>query len=162
MIINTDYYGSVEYTKEELVAFPEGLFGFPDLKNYLPLGLDDGDGSLLLLQSVENPQIAFFLIHPSSFLPDYDPVLQPEELQQLHAKTSGELTFYSICIVHGDYLENTVNLKCPLAINPVTRQGMQVILNGTGYGYRHRLGDLLNNITCEGGADCVNSETQKK
>ena len=39
---------------------------------------------------------------------------------------------------------------------------LQVLLNGTGYGYRHRLGDLLNNITCEGGADCVNSETQKK
>ena len=45
MIINTHYYGSVEYTEEELVTFPEGLFGFSDLKQYLPLGLDDGDGS---------------------------------------------------------------------------------------------------------------------
>ena len=71
MIINTHYYGSVEYTEEELVTFPEGLFGFSDLKQYLPLGLDDGDGSLLLLQSIENPDIAFFLINPPAILPDY-------------------------------------------------------------------------------------------
>ena len=68
MIINTDYYGSVEYTPEELVTFPEGVFGFPHLKQYLPLGLDDGDGSLLLLQSVEDPEIAFFLINPPAVL----------------------------------------------------------------------------------------------
>ena len=48
------------------------------MKQYLPLGLDDGDGSLLLLQSIENPDIAFFLINPPAILPDYCPALQPE------------------------------------------------------------------------------------
>ena len=32
MKIHTDYYGEIEYSKEDLVTFPEGLFGFPDLK----------------------------------------------------------------------------------------------------------------------------------
>lgn len=95
MIINTHYYGSVEYTEEELVTFPEGLFGFSDLKQYLPLGLDDGDGSLLLLQSIENPDIAFFLINPPAILPDYCPALQPEELDFLQVSSSDELSYYS-------------------------------------------------------------------
>ena len=162
MIINTDYYGSVEYTPEELVTFPEGVFGFPHLKQYLPLGLDDGDGSLLLLQSVEDPKIAFFLINPPAILEAYHPILRPEELSFLQVENSNELSYYSICVVHSDYLENTVNLKCPLVINPVTRQGMQVILTGSEYGYRHRLGDLLEQEHGEGGMGCADSETQKK
>lgn len=159
MIINTDYYGSVEYTQEELVVFPEGIFGFPGLKQYLPFGLDEGDGSLLLLQSVEDPKIAFFLINPPAVLPDYHPVLQPEELSFLQAANSNDLSYYSICVVHSNYLENTVNLKCPLVINPTTRQGMQVILTGSEYGYRHLLGDLLKQGNIEGGTGCADSQT---
>ena len=162
MIINTHYYGSVEYTEEELVTFPEGLFGFSDLKQYLPLGLDDGDGSLLLLQSIENPDIAFFLINPPAILPDYCPALQPEELDFLQVSSSDELSYYSICVVRSNYLENTVNLKCPLAINPSTRRGMQIILSGNQYGYRHPLGDLLGNVDQEGDIGYADSETQKK
>lgn len=162
MIINTHYYGSVEYTEEELVTFPEGLFGFSDLKQYLPLGLDDGDGSLLLLQSIENPDIAFFLINPPAILPDYCPALQPDELDFLQVSSSDELSYYSICVVRSNYLENTVNLKCPLAINPSTRRGMQIILSGNQYGYRHPLGDLLGNVDQEGDIGYADSETQKK
>ena len=159
MIINTDYYGSIEYKQEELVTFPDGILGFPDLKEYLPLGLDEGDGSLLLLQSVEDPKIAFFLINPPALLADYNPVLQPEELSFLEAKDSSELSYYSICIVNGNYLDNIVNLKCPLVINPVTRKGIQVVLSGTEYGYRHSLRSILKIENSEGGDKDVSSET---
>lgn len=163
MIVNTDYYGSVEYKPEELIIFPEGLFGFPNLKQYLPLGLDEtGDGSLLLLQSVENPEIAFFVINPPVIFPDYYPVLQPEELAFLQAENSNDLSYYAICVVHSNYLENTVNLKCPLVINPDSRRGIQVILNGSDYSCRHLLGDLLGLGEAKGGNDCADSETQKK
>ena len=162
MIINTAYYGSIEYKKEELIFFPEGLFGFPDLKHYLPLGLDEGDGSLLLVQSIEDSEIAFFLINPPSIFPDYCPVLQPEELSFLGAEDSGELSYYSICVINSNYLNNTVNLKCPLVINPVTRHGLQVILNGNEYSYRHLLGDLLKQAEQEGGDSCADPEAKKK
>lgn len=32
MIIQTDYYGEVEYSEEDLIHFPDGIFGFQDLK----------------------------------------------------------------------------------------------------------------------------------
>ena len=162
MIIQTDYYGSIEYGEDELVTFPEGIFGFPDLKQFLPLCLEEGDSSLLLLQSTENPQIAFFLINPTALLPNYIPVLQPEELSFLGVTDSGELSYYSICIVCSNYLENTVNLKSPLVINPETRQGLQVILNGTNYGYRHPMSSLLNQDDGKGALEHADSETQKK
>ena len=55
----------------------------------------------------------------------------------MSAHEIGELSCYSICVVNSDYLNNTVNLKCPIVVNPETRQGIQVILENSSYGCRH-------------------------
>ena len=132
MKIDTKYYGEMDYTKDELVVFPDGLFGFSQYHDYLPLSMEEDDSSLLILQSVDEPYVAFFLIDAAALFPSYSPVLLPEEL-----------SYYVICTVKKDYLDGTVNLKCPLAINPDTRKGIQVILSNADYNYRHTLRSLL-------------------
>ena len=139
MTIQTDYYGLIEYKEEDLIILPEGLFGFPDLKRYLPLMMDEEDDSMLLFQSVERPEVAFVLINPTCLLPDYSPSLTPEELAFLEVEDSGQLSYFVICVIHDNYLDNTVNLKCPLSINPTTRIGMQIIMEQSPYGFRHKL-----------------------
>ena len=139
MTIQTDYYGLIDYKEEDLIILPEGLFGFPDLKRYLPLMMDEDDDSMLLFQSVERPEVAFVLINPTFLLPDYTPSLTPEELAFLEVEDSGELSYFVICVIHDNYLDNTVNLKCPLSINPTTRIGMQIIMEQSPYGLRHKL-----------------------
>ena len=94
---------------------------------------------MLLLQSVEECKVGFVLINPFLLCPDYSPELTPEELACLGVQDSGELSYYSICVVRDNYLENTVNLKSPLVINPQTRHGIQVILENSPYEYRHEL-----------------------
>ncbi len=139
MTIETDY-GVVEYEEDNLILFPDGLFGFPDLKRYLFLSLDDeGDDSMLLMLSVDNPEVGFVLVNPYFLCPDYAPALTPEELSFLNTGDHGDLSYYAICVVHSDYLDNTVNLKCPLVINPETRCGIQVILENSRYECRHAL-----------------------
>lgn len=165
MKVDTKYYGKIEYEEQELLVFPDGLFGFSQYHNYLPLSLEEDDSSMLILQSVDEPYIAFFLIDAAALLPSYSPVLLPEELSLLGVKSSEELSYYAICAVKKDYLDGTVNLKCPLAINPDTRRGIQVILSNTAYDYRHTLRSLLAeekpDTTKE---DCVHagSEEEKK
>lgn len=140
MTTETDY-GIVEYRAEDLLIFSDGLFGFPKLTRYLLMRINDqeDDDSVLLLLSVEDPQIVFALINPFFLCPDYSPSLTPEELSCIGSQDSGELSYYTICVVQSDYQENTVNLKCPLVINPHTRQGIQIILENSPYGYRHKL-----------------------
>ena len=138
MTIQTDY-GMVDYEESDLLIFPDGLFGFPKLTQYLLLYLNEDDDSMLLLQSVEECKVGFVLINPFLLCPDYSPELTPEELACLEVQDSGELSYYSICVVRSNYLENTVNLKSPLVINPQTRRGIQVILENSPYGYRHEL-----------------------
>lgn len=139
MKIQTDYFGEVEYSEEDLVTIPDGIFGFTDLKRYLPLCLDDENDLMLLFQSTERPEVAFVVINPVFLRQDYSPLLTPEELSFLGVSESGELSYYVICVLRDNYLENTVNLKCPLAINPQTRIGMQVIMENSPYGFRHKL-----------------------
>ena len=64
MKIQTDYYGEVEYDQEDLVTISGGFFGFSELTYYLPICLSEDEGSLLLMQSTEQPDIAF-VIHKS-------------------------------------------------------------------------------------------------
>lgn len=139
MKIQTDYYGEVEYDIEDTVTLVEGLFGFPDLKHYLPLCLGDEDDPMIMFQSTEQPEVAFMLMNPIFLCPDYSPCLTPEELSYLKVKDCGDLSYYVICVIKDNYLDNTVNLKCPIAINPLTRMGMQVILGSSPYGFRHKL-----------------------
>ena len=143
MTIQTDY-GTVEYVPEDLITFPDGLFGFPKLTRYLLLRIseEEGDDSILLMLSVEDPNVVFVLINPFFLCPDYSPVLAPQELACLNAADSGDLSYYAICVVRNDYPENTVNLKCPLAINPQTRCGIQLILQDPSYEYCHKLGSF--------------------
>ncbi len=129
MTIQTDYYGAVEYEEADLVVFEDGLFGFHNLTCYLPLCLNEDEDTMILLVSVEKPEVAFVLINPLILCPDYSPNLSPEELSCLGVSDSGELSYYAICVVKRDYLENTVNLKCPLAINLIQGRDFRLYLN---------------------------------
>lgn len=141
MTIET-YYGTVEYKSEDLITFSDGLFGFPQLKHYLFLSLSEEDDPMFLMVSADEPRIEFVLVDPFFLCPEYSPALTPEELACLDVEDDLELSYYTICVVRENYLENTVNLKCPLVINPKTRQGMQVILEKSSYEYRHELGSF--------------------
>lgn len=139
MKIQTDYYDEVEYSQEDLLTIPGGFFGFSDLTYYLPVCISEDEGSMLLLQSTERPEIAFVVINPAFLCADYSPMLPEEELSCLGVTDEGELSYYALCVIRDNYLENTVNMKCPLAINPQTREGKQVILDNPDFGYRHKI-----------------------
>ncbi len=166
MIIQTDFYGEVEYKKEDLITIPDGLFGFTELKYYLPLQLNPDDDSVIMLQSTEQTGVVFALINPNYLCSDYTPELTPEELSFLEVPESGELSFYVICITRDNYLENTVNLKCPIAINPKTRKGMQLILDDARYDYRHLLSSfnkISDNENLNDRGECdADSQTKKE
>lgn len=139
MVINTMNYGELECSESDLLNFPDGIFGFPDLTKYILLSYENDENSIFVLQSAQKPEVSFVILNPVFLCPEYTPVLTPEELSALEAKHAEELSYYVICVVRKNYLDNTVNLKCPLVINPITRKGIQVIMDGTAYGFRHRL-----------------------
>lgn len=139
--MKTRYFGEIDYSKDELIAFPKGLFGFEEEQKFLLIPFSEA-GTLFSFQSVKTPELAFTLMHPFSLHTGYAPVLQEEELKALRAEKSEELYYYVMCTVKEPVAESTVNMKCPLAINPDTRCGMQVILEDDAWEMRHKLSEF--------------------
>lgn len=139
MKLQAKYFGEVEYLEEDIITFPSGLFGFEDERQFLLLPFDGSAGTLLCFQSVRTPALAFVVMDPFSLLPEYAPVLQPQELKELGVGDSQDLGFYVLCVVKKPVADSTVNLKCPVAINPETRVARQVILDADAYEMRHPL-----------------------
>ena len=142
MKIATKYFGEVEYDANDVLNFARGIFAFEDEHEFLLVPFADSDGTLLCLQSLATPSLAFVLMNPFSLDAEYTPVLQPEELKTLGVEDSRELCFYVMCVVKSPVAESTLNFKCPVVINDETRQAMQVILDTNDYGMRHLLSDF--------------------
>ncbi len=137
----TKYFGEIEYDEEKVLNFSRGMFGFEDEHSFLLLPFS-GDGTLLCLQSLGTPGLAFVVMDPFTLCPDYTPVLQPEELKMMKVEDSRHLYFYTLCVVKDPVRDSTVNLKCPVAINDDTHEAMQVILQDGPYGMRHPLSEF--------------------
>ena len=144
MKLQTKYFGEIEYDADDVLSFPSGLYGFDDEREFLLIPFEGSEGSLLCLQSRKTSALAFILMDPFALQPDYTPVLQRAELSALGVKNSGDLCYYVMCVVKQPVGDSTVNLKCPVAINPDTRVCVQVILDSEEYQMRHLLSSLRN------------------
>lgn len=142
MKTETKYFGEIEYEATDVLHFPKGIFAFEDEKQFLLLPFADSDGTLLCLQSLATPGLAFVLMNPFSLCGAYAPELQADELAELGVDDSHQLCYYVMCVVKSPVADSTLNLKCPVVINDETRQAMQVILEGDGYGMRHLLSEF--------------------
>ena len=142
MKLQTKYFGEIDYQEEEVLTFPSGLFGFEEEHRFLLLPFEGSAGTMLCLQSAATPALAFVMMDPFALQPGYAPVLQPQELADLGVKESQELGYFVLCVVKKPVSDSTVNLKCPVAINPDTRTARQVILETDVYEMRHSLAEF--------------------
>ena len=53
MQTNTKYFGAVTYEEEDVLTFPQGLFGFEEERSFLLLPFAGSDGNLLCFQSLQ-------------------------------------------------------------------------------------------------------------
>ena len=144
MQLDTKYFGQITYAPEDVLDFPNGLFGFETERKFLLLPFSGSQGNMLCLQSISAPSPAFILMNPFSLKPDYAPELSQEELKLMGVSHSHELCYYVMCVAREPVGESTVNLRCPVVINPELHRAAQVILDTDAYHMRHRLDEFSN------------------
>lgn len=142
MQLDTKYFGRITYDPQDVLEFPNGLFGFEGEKRFLLLPFSGSQGNMLCLQSVAAPSPAFILMNPFSLKPDYAPELSQEELNLMGVSRSCELCYYVMCVAREPVGESTVNLRCPVVVNPDLHRACQVILDTEDYHMRHRLDEF--------------------
>lgn len=136
MKVKTMRFGELDVGEEEIINFPEGILGFPDLKKYCLI--DAGDETLILwLQSLEDANIAFPVIEPKIFKPDYVVKLSAQELAQLRLTSINSSGVFNILTIPKEVDAMTANMKAPLVINLKEQVGKQVILQENEYTIKH-------------------------
>jgi flagellar assembly factor FliW len=134
--IQTRFHGEIAISSQDILVMDYEILGFATDREYVLLP-HHADSAFLYLQSVTNPALAFIVIDPLTFQPDYSVV--ESELPPL-----GDPQYWAvlcICTVgktpQGE-LSATVNLKSPLIINKQTRHGGQFVLS-LPYSYHYPL-----------------------
>lgn len=137
MKINTANFGELQVSAEEIITFPEGILGFPELHRYCLV--DPGDDTLILwLQSLDDPKIAFAVLEPKIYKTDYVVKLSGQELKQLRLDNINQsIVFTILTIPRGDATLMTANLKAPIVINLKDQVGRQVVLQENEYTLKH-------------------------
>jgi len=120
------------------VRMPAGLLGFEHMKDYLLIA-KPGEAPFHWLQVKNNPALAFVVIEPVYFMPDYQPDIPQADVNFLGLSSPDDAAVYVIVTVGGPR-HATANLKGPIVINRNTGLGKQVVIaNATQYSVQHPL-----------------------
>ena len=135
MNVATKAYGLIDVDERQKIVFPQGLFGFENLHDFLLL--DSERQPFYWLQSIDVEQVAFVLVSPFLFRPDYELNISNEELAEIDIHSPEKALIFSIVTIPADNSPMTANLQGPLVINRDTRTGRQVVLSDTRWKTKH-------------------------
>jgi len=129
MKCRTTRFGTFEVKDESVLVFPSGILGFPDWTRYVLLD-HDTDAPFKWLQCVEEPPLAFVVLDPAFFKPDYRIQLPADALIELQKQEADDLSVVTILTIPShDPGAVTANLRGPLVMNHRTRLCKQVVLS---------------------------------
>ena len=135
MKVATKAYGLIDVGESQRIRFPHGLLGFESFKDYVLL--DAERQPFYWLQSLDVEQIAFVLINPFLFRPDYEMNIDNEELLPVGITDPGKAIIFSIVTILAYGSPMTANLQGPLVINRDNRLGIQAVLTDSRWKTKH-------------------------
>ncbi len=138
MKVNTTRFGELQVNKEDIISFQEGLLGFENLNKFFVV--DPGDSTLILwLQSIDDGKIAFPIIEPKIFKPDYVAKLLPGDMKSVELETLSQAKIYSILTIPSDITTMSANLKAPVVINNDKKVAKQIVLQDSKLNVKHEM-----------------------
>ena len=137
--IPTTRFGTLEVASDRVVTFPDGVIGFENYKRYT-LVQQSGQAAFSWLQSLDEPKVAFPLMEPGSFRPDYRLRLSESDTNTLRLDTQTKPQIFAILTIPaGNPRGMTANLLAPLVINSATQIGKQIIVMNEEFTTRHEV-----------------------
>ena len=137
--LTTSRFGTIDVAEDSILVFRFGLPGFPAFTRYTLVAHSDST-NFVWLQSMEDADLAFLLVDPLAYAPDYDPQLPENWNTDLEVDADDEVVLMCVSrIPQGKPLEATVNLAAPIVVNTSKRIAAQLILETDDFPVRHPL-----------------------
>ena len=135
MRVDTKAYGSIDVDERQRIEFPYGILGFEKLQSYVLL--DAPQQPFYWLQALDLVEVAFVLINPVIFRPDYTVEVPREELEEIGIDSCDKMLTFAIVTIPQNPSDMTANLQGPIIINKDTRVGRQSISTNPRWEVRH-------------------------
>lgn len=135
MNINTTRFGQIQVNTEDVIAFPEGILGFGELKKFILVD-DPTDEIFAWLQSCDEPGIAFPVLEPELFTESYKINLAKTDIESLKMANVEKARLYCIVTIPDDPTQMTANMKAPVIINVQQKLARQCVLQDNNLAIR--------------------------
>ena len=147
MDVKTKPYGLITVDERQKIVFPSGILGFESFREYVLL--DARQPPFYWLQSLDIVEIAFVLIDPKIFRPDYTLDLPEGELSEIDADNQDDLLTFAIVNIPEKQSGMTANLQGPVVINKQKRLGRQCISLDSSWKVKHFILEELASVRNE-------------
>ena len=134
--VQTSRFNEIEVDEADVIRLPDGLIGFPELVQYVLLD-HDTDSPFKWLQSIDDGTMAFVVISPLTFRPDYTVEVTEDEIATLDLKDPDDAVISVIVTIPMDPKKMSANLKAPLIFNLKNRTGKQIIVKDPQFQTKH-------------------------
>lgn len=131
--VDTSRFGRIVVDADKVITMTTPFLGFPESRRFI-LRPHGQESPFLWLQSLDNPALAFVVLHAASFLPQYQPRIPAFVMKELGSPVAGEQeVFIILTIPRGNPEQMTANLLGPVVMNVAKRLAKQVLLDPTQY-----------------------------
>ncbi len=136
MKIESPRFGTLEVEPSKIIEFPHGLPGFEDCRRFTLFHPEGEDPKYFILQSLDDPAVAFFLADPARFGFSYEISLSDEESKTLQLIDPAEMAVAVILTKPDDDGALSANLNAPLVLNLAAKRGIQHVFADLKYAIR--------------------------
>jgi flagellar assembly factor FliW len=133
--VHSARFGTFAVPADRVLRFAEGLIGFPDYHRFVIVE-HTRPGPLRWLLCLDEPELAFAVVDPAEFFPDY----RVDAHGCLGVSAERDVAVFAIVTIPRDYpIGMSANLMAPVVVDVDTREARQVILDDGSYSTRHPL-----------------------
>ncbi len=137
MLLESNRLGTLEINESSIIEMPDGLLGFEDRKRFVLIPADDL-GAYSWLHSVDDAALAFLVVVPHFFFPDYEPEVPEAEAEAIELTDADDAQL--LCLVSITDDDITANLLGPVVVNVARQLARQVVLADQGFEARSPIG----------------------
>jgi len=145
MIIESPRFGTLHIEPSKIIEFPQGLIGLEQCRRFTlfhPESDADTGPIYFILQSLDDPELAFYITDPEQLRFSYELTLSDEQTDMLQLNDAQDATVAVILSKITDEKDADeevdksklrANLNAPLIINTASRRGLQHVFTRLAY-----------------------------
>ena len=132
MVFNSTRLGQFDVPADKIIKMARPILGFERLTEFCLVEVD-AVAPFLWLHSTEDPAVAFLVVNPLVFFPDYRIEINSQEIAELNVSGVKDVETYVIATVPEDFRKMSINLQGPILVNAANRLAKQLVLVNSEY-----------------------------